>query len=129
MTKKKHKRISIALPEEDMEWLRVRYGDVGRGVRELVKDAKIRFAEPSTPTLKQAYRILLQHAEAPGVINWQHAREVIVKEMEIRSETFEELMGGLCREGFIRTIRTGILQVRQPGEPTWPAGLEAVFIR
>ncbi|MEM2910856.1 MAG: hypothetical protein QXO01_07330 [Nitrososphaerota archaeon] len=112
-----------------MEWLRARYGDVGRGIRELVKDAKIRFAEPSTPTLKEAYRILLQHAEAPGVIDWRQAREVIVREMKTRPETFDELMGSLCREGFVRTVQTGILQVRQPGEPTWPTGLEAVFIR
>jgi len=127
--KKKRKRVYVALPEEYMAWLRTRYGDAGRGVRELVKDARIRFAEPSTPTLRQAYRILLQYAEAPGVIDWPHAREVTVREMKILPETFDELMAGLCREGFVRTVQTGILQVRQPGEPTWPSGLEAVFIR
>jgi len=127
--KKKQKKVSVILPEEDMAWLRDRYGDAGRGVRELVKDAKIRFAEPSTPSLKEAYRILLQYAEAPGVIDWLHGREVVVRAMKVRPETFDELMSGLCREGFIRTVQTGVLQVRQPGEPTWPSGLEAVFIR
>jgi len=127
-SKKKKKRISIALPEEDYYWLKERYGDAAKGIRELVKDAKIRFAEPTTPTLKLAYRILLQHAEAPGFIKWFHAREIVMKEMKVGPQTFEDLMRDLCKEGFIRTVQTGILQVRQPGEPTWPEGLEAIFL-
>jgi len=126
-SKKKRQRISVALPEEDIEWLRERYKDAGKGIREIVKDAMIRYAEPTTPTLRLAYRILLTHAEAPGFIKWFNAREAIMKELKVTSETFEDLMRELCREGFIRTIETGFLQVRQPGEPTWPEGLEAIF--
>jgi len=66
-------------------------------------------------------------AEAEGLIKYFHALEIVCRELGVEKPKGQEVLQDLCREGFIRTVKTGMLQVRLPGQPSWPTGIAALF--
>lgn len=121
------KWVRAKIPEEDRKFLVRRWGSAAKGVREVVKEARARYMEPSTPTLREAWRVLVSHAEAAGFMRWMHLREALIKELGFTPEKVDKVAGELCREGFLRTIDTGVVQIRQPGEVEWKSGEEELL--
>ena len=103
---------------------------------------------PARPCARRDYHLLRRqrtlHHRRPGnrVLRPWRVKVVSQRILRILAECHKKNTWGapleaIIQEGFeagllppvCASMQTGILQVRQPGEPTWPSGLEAVFIR
>jgi len=104
-------RVCVDVPKRIAESLQARYGKLKKGVEALIEQYE-KSLGPKDPKLEKAWRALLQHAtgEEPE-LKWRDAVDIIMYELGVDRDKATEILGDLCGEGYIATVRTGVIRV------------------
>lgn len=101
----------MKVPKDVAESLKRRYGSVGKGIRALLEQYRVSLG-PRDERLRRAWEALLRHAAGDeSEIAWRDALSVVSWELGVDEEGARKVLRDLCAEGYLATVRTGVLKV------------------